>query len=299
MIATRERLALVVADTGTDAPVAAAALRAAHAQLDHEDALAWVSDRQPSDIAQTAADWRPVLGGLSRGELYGVGLEWACATGCDAVAFTDSGTSLEPHWRTAVSHAFAAGADVVGGPVVPGSIDGSHARSARSWAGFLTEYAPHAVPPYRSATGDLSANNVGYRVAVVASRCGREFWKTEVDRELRDDGRRLEVEPDMVACSLRGYSWHDLVVARGRAGRLYGSQVASGWSARRRWIRVGATVALPAVRVARLARDVRRDETLRRALRRSIHAVVVAELAWSAGEATGYALPRRPPSGVR
>lgn len=300
MNGTAASLALVMADTGASEHVAAQALDAACAQLREGDGLAWVSDRRPPVEHAADAVWEHAPRDASRGELYGLGLEWASSTACGAVAFTDSGTQLDCGWRSALDHALARGADVIGGPVVPGSGARPAARRTNaSWAGFLVEYAAHAVPPYVSASGDFSANNIGYRLELVARYRGLPFWKSVVDRELRDEGHRLELAPSMIASSLRDYSSRDLTIGRWAAGRLYGSQIAPRWPARRRVLRALACLVLPAVRLLRLARSVHREPVLRSRLRRSAAVVAVAELAWSAGEACGYLLPQRPPRGVR
>jgi hypothetical protein len=224
-------------------------------------------------------------------------LQWATGTACDAVAFTDGSTRLEDGWRAALGLAIDSGADVVGGPVLPAWITGDRDRT--SWAGFLAEYAPHAVPPYTSATGDLSANNVGYRLSTVLGFSGQPFWKSVVDRDLAARGHQLEVAEHMRAVSLRRYSMRDITVRRAAAGRLYGAQLARTLTIRGRLVRIAACALLPFVRVVRIMRTVRGDLTLERQARRAFVHLLVAESAWSLGEALGCADPSHPPAGVR
>ena len=292
-------VAFVVADTGTSADVAAQAWCAAHSQLQSADRIAWVSDRSVPNGTSAESAWQVAASGLSRGELYGLGLTWASTTTCEIVAFTDSGTRLEPGWRGALEDALTGGADVVGGPVVPGWVSAPLGRDLTSWAGFLAEYAPHAAPPYVSATGDFSANNVAYRLHLVSHLEGHELWKSVIDRSLRDAGCHLDLAEAMVAASIRPYSRRDLTRARAAAGRLHGGQAGATMSIGRRVLRVGACAVLPLVRLARVARAVRGDAVLSRALRRALLGLVVAEVAWSIGEAAGYSAPGRLPTGVR
>ena len=290
-------LALVVADTGTPFDTAEHALDAASGQLDPADCIAWVSEREPPAVEKTPI-WCAAPSGASRGDLYGVGLRWATTTNCDVVAFTDSATKLEPEWRVALDDAMSRGAVVVGGPVRPGAREG-FPRTTASWAGFLAEYAVHAVPPYVSETGDLSANNVGYRLAAIGGAHEGPFWKSVVDRELSAEGHALELVPDMTTTSLRSYCYRDLTIGRMAAGRLYGAQAGGASSLAHRLIRVAACAALPFVRLARIARTVRHDRPLASVFWRSLLLLVVAETAWSLGEAVGYLAPSRPPTGVR
>jgi hypothetical protein len=292
-------VAFVVADTGTSADVANQAWCAAHSQLQPVDRIAWISDRSVPEATAAESAWQVAASGLSRGELYGLGLTWASTTTCEIVAFTDSGTRLEPGWRDALEDALTGGADVVGGPVVPGWVSARPGRNLTSWAGFLAEYAPHAAPPYVSATGDFSANNVAYRLPLVSHLEGHELWKSVIDRSLRDAGCRLVLEEAMLAASIRPYSRRDLTRARAAAGRLHGCQAGATMSIGRRVLRVGACAVLPLVRLARVARAVRGDAALSRAWRRALLGLVVAEVAWSIGEAAGYSAPGRLPTGVR
>src|SRR5437879_1201574 len=98
-------VAFVVADTGTSADVAAQAWCAEHGQLEAADRIAWVSYRDVPDESAAESVWQVAAAGLSRGELYGLGLTWASTTTCEIVAFTDSGTRLEPGWRRALEEA--------------------------------------------------------------------------------------------------------------------------------------------------------------------------------------------------
>lgn len=227
--------------------------------------------------------------------MYGEGLRRATEAGLDVVALTDACTRLDPGWREALDAAAASGAAIVGGPVKPATLAG-HRRSIRSWAGFLVDYAPHAVEPFLSATGDVSANNVAYLLHVVQTRPAGAFWKSVVDRELRARGHRITIATGMVASSLRTYTARDLL-SRRTAGRLYAAQVADSWPAGRRMTRVLLCSGLPLLRLARLARVVRPDPVLRLALRRSFVLVACSEIAWSIGEAQGYASPSTAPEG--
>lgn len=283
----RLRLVIAVADVGATSGVARAALRSAMDQVDDDDAVLWLSASAPPG---PVSGWVRTAAGASRGDLCGEGLRWAMDGGMGAVAFTDSSTRLDPGWRAALDAELASGAVIVGGPVRPATLGGQR-RTDRSWAGFLVDYGPHAIPPFRSATGDLSANNVAYLLRVVQTRPTGAFWKSVVDPELRARGHRITVATGMVASSLRTYSARDLL-ARRTDGRRYAAQIARHWSVSRRMVRLALCTSLPLVRLVRLVRRVRSDPELRSALRRSFALVACSEIAWSIGEAQGYALPR-------
>lgn len=288
------RLVVVVADVGAAVEVARVSLQSAIGEAGGNDAVLWIS---PSPPALGGAQWVQTRGTASRGDMYGEGLQWAADAGTDVVAFTDSCTRLDPGWRAALEAELAGGAVIVGGPVRPARL-ADQRRTRRSWAGFLVDYAPHAVEPFVSATGDVSANNVAYLLRVVQTIPAGAFWKSVVDRELRSRGHRITIATGMVVSSLRTYTGRDLL-SRRRAGRLYATQVAGHWSVSRRIVRVALCAGLPLLRLARLVRVVRSDPELRAGLRHSFVLVACSEIAWSIGEAQGYALPAAALEGMR
>ncbi len=220
-----------------------------------------------------------------RGDLYGHGL---VAARNPYVAFTDSSTVLQAGWRSAVDTGLG-GAAGVGGPVLPGA-----PMSARSWAGFFVEYGPHAASPYLSQRGDVAANNVAFRradlLAVVAM--GDPVWKTEVSARMRDRGMAIVVEPEMAVTVTKKCGWRDLTTSRLAHGRLYGAQQARTKSVLARLVAAVCCGVLPPVAYYRLVRVVLSDERLRREFIAATPLAGVAVVAWSIGEAIGYATAR-------
>jgi hypothetical protein len=258
-------LSVVVADVARDRAVAERSTTALVEQLRPEDELV-VVDGDPTS---------------NRGDLYATGLARAR---CPAVAFTDSTTIVGTGWRDAADEAIARG-PVGGGPVLP-----ARPRSTRSWAGFFVEYGPHAVAPFRSATGDVAANNVVYdRAALDAVLVpGEPVWKFAVNARLRERGHTPAVVPSLRVEVARGYDLHDLTGARARAGRLFGAQRAAAHSLRWRGAAALGCVLLPVLAYLRLARRMRSDRALRGPFMRSTPFVLLALVCWSAGEARGY-----------
>jgi hypothetical protein len=214
----------------------------------------------------------------SRGRCYALGL--AAATG-SVVAFTDSTTVVQPGWRAALIDGATEHA-VIGGPVLPAG-----PKSRRDWAGFLVDYAAHAVPPYRSATGDVSGNNVAYRRKHLPTTAS-ELWKSQVNTVLSTQGEPPVVVAGMRVLSRRSYSWRDLLVGRARSGALYGAERCTRWSTLRRWTAAVGCLALPAVAVARIGHRLSGDRSLAHQLALSLPVVLAAQTAWAFGEATGY-----------
>jgi hypothetical protein len=281
-------MSVVIANQTRDPARAAVGVPAMRRELADDDEVVWV-DAARLDAVPGLAPARtlraPVDAG--RGHCYGLGLT---ATRRDLVAFTDSSTVVERGWRMAAVAALDRGATVVGGPVLP-----SAPRSMPAWAGFLVDYAAHALPPYASAGGDVAANNVAYRRSALPTD-GRPVWKHQVNSELRALGVDPVVAPGMRVTVHREYRWADLA-ARFRSGCLYAVYRSRGWARGRRLLAGAGCSLLPALALGRLCATVRHDDLLRRKLLASLPAVILATTSWSAGEAVGY-LFRRPQEGA-
>jgi hypothetical protein len=217
-------------------------------------------------------------------------LGWANRAGCDIathpfVAFTDAWTMLLPRWRAAAAAAIAADHPLIGGPVLPPPL-----VERRDIAGWISEYACHAVPPHLSQSGDVAACNVLYARPLLAA--SGPIWKSVVNRGLRSNGVRPYLQPDMCVVHDRPYG-RDLSADRFAAGRRYGQQLSHEFSHARRGAGCVAATALPALMVARSWSTCSHDRELRRLFRRGLGSLVVAHCAWSLGEAIGLALGSR------
>lgn len=275
-------VSVVVANALDDGPAAAPCLDALRSELRPGDDEILLVDRAGLDPGSLDAAVQVVVAepDASRGQLYALGHQRASRP---VVAFTDTTTVVAPGWRAALVDAVDAGAEIAGGPVAPG-----RPRTLRGWAGFLVEYAPHAVPPFRSASGDVSGNNLAYRRGVLEGVPTRPLWKSEVNSALRARGVRPHVVPAMLVTSYRTYSWSDLLDQRFHHGRHFAAHRCTGWRPWRRWAVALGSVALPCVFLARLFWLVRHDRTLSRRLVATLPLVAAAFVTWSAGEATGY-----------
>lgn len=250
---------------------------ALEAELAPGDEVVWVGGGPPPR-------WAGVVvrsGAAGRGTLYREGFDAATHR---FVAFTDTTTVVLPGWRRSAVAELDAGAAAVGGPVLPAG-----ASNRRTFAGFAVEYGVHAAPPYRSAAGDVAANNVAYDRGALAAvlEPGEPVWKSVVDARLAAADRPPVLAPCMRVSSVKRYVMRDLASNRARHGRLYGAQQAQRWSVPGRAFRAAGCVALPLVAYGRLAARLRVDAALRRAFVASSPLIFVALVSWSAGEAVG------------
>jgi hypothetical protein len=284
-------LTVVVANRASASDQVRAGATALVGELDPEsDQVVWVDSgglapplSWPS-LVTVAAPAR-----ASRGVSYRLGLDVSKGL---LVAFTDSSTAVEPGWRDAALAALETGSGVTGGPVLP-----SGPRSMASWAGFLVDYGAHAVPPYRSASGDVSGNNVAYRRELLPAG-PVPIWKSEVNASLAARGIRPTLAPGMRVVAHRQYRWRDLARGRVPSGALYGTQRSASWGEGRRLAAALGCAGLPAVALCRTWARLAGQPQLQRRFLASLPAVLTATMAWSAGEATGYLFRREDGSRV-
>ncbi|HET9052510.1 MAG TPA: hypothetical protein VFO60_12470 [Candidatus Dormibacteraeota bacterium] len=274
-------LSVVVANRSEHVADVVRATRAIDSELEPDtDQLVWVDRaglapppmRVSADIVTAAVD-------ADRGACYGLG---AAAADRPLVAFTDSATVVQPGWRNALVAGLEAGALLVGGPVEPGPM-----RSVVDRAGFLVDYAVHAVPPYTSASGDVAGNNMACRRELLPPG-GAPIWKSDIARALRDRGSAPTLVEGMRAALAWHRGWSGLGAARLQSGALYGSRRGRSWPVARRVLAAAGCLALPALAVTRLWLSVRADRRLRRWFVVCLPLVAYAAVAWSAGEAAGY-----------
>jgi hypothetical protein len=287
-------LSVVVVNVERDPTLTQPTLEGLTRELTRHDQVVWVDrtgSRPQIDLGEVTVDSVAAPGSAGRGELYGLGLEHVDGS---IVAFTDSTTVPRCGWRSALVGAFADGRTrVAGGPVLP-----AVPLDRRARATFIVEYGPHATAPFRSASGDLSANNIAYRSGVLRELGGTALWKTEVNQRLRRDGVELDVVPGM---QVEVTSHHDgrwLVVDRFGAGRLYGSHAARRARPAARAVRVAAGVLLPFVLLGRALRPARKNAALRTDLLAAVPDILLASIAWSVGETVGWATARPPKRSV-
>ncbi len=272
-------LALVVANVEPGARATAGCRAALARELASGDEVLWVDAPTVPPGAQPVAGVVLRARGSSRGELYRTGFD---ASRWEVVAFTDSTTVLLDGWRSAALEGVARHG-AVGGPVAPPP----GRRGSVATAGFLLEYGVHAVAPYTSATHDVSANNVAFDRALLASVLapGEPLWKSEVSRRLAD--RAPKVTTTMRVRCDKHYRPRDLGPTRLAHGRLYGAQRRAGLAPARRVARAAACALVPALSYGRLASRLLRDPGTRWSLVAATPPVVVGLVSWSLGEAIG------------
>jgi glycosyl transferase family 2 len=226
------------------------------------------------------------------------------AAGCAAargriIAVTEDHCTPQPEWaaRLLVAHrshgALADGATPPSGVVVAvgGAVDKVGDDRAMGWAVYLSDYSRYMPPLPAGDAQYLTDCNVSYRreaLEAVRDAWADEFIETTVHGALRARGWRLWLDPSAVVRQQRAPALGGVIRERFDHGRVFARERVATAPAVRRLIFAGASVALPAVLLARTAQRASRRGDVARKFVGALPALALMQLAWSAGEIAGY-----------
>ena len=211
-------------------------------------------------------------------------LRWAAfaKTTGDLVAITEARCIPAATWSERLKAAHGKAPE---SPVVGGTVSLPKGASLFDSALYFCEYGAFAPPLREGPATAVSGANLSYRrEALAAAETGE--WETVMHREWVASGKQLwqsqacvEFHNSMSIANALRQRWH--------YGRGYAADRVNGAS----WpVRLGlaiASLALPALLCARMARDSARKLSLLTFLR-ALGWILVLTVAWSAGETVGY-----------
>ncbi len=215
------------------------------------------------------------------------GVRAACAP---VVAFVEDHAFPAPGWAEALMERHEDGEWTAVGPVIANA----NPRSVTSWANLLIEYAPWLEPQEGGEREHLPGHNGSYKRDVLVSY--GDALEAMLDAEsvlhwdLRARGHRLYLEPKARTFHQNFSVASSSAALRFNGGRLFAAARARGWPAWRRVLFALAGPLIPAVRLARITREVMKPGRQRRQLARALPALTVGLVFDGAGEVVGYAL---------
>jgi hypothetical protein len=199
----------------------------------------------------------------------------------EVVALLEPWTLPSTEWATELlsGHRKSPSDSVIGGPVVYDGPD-----RAWAWAEFLFEYGAF-LPPLAGEVEELAVNNVSYRgdlLRRVRASWENGFWKHFLHGELRRSGVRFRAMPGAIVRHARVVPFSRFLRERIDHGRAY--------AARRGGPHARALLAplLPVLLTSRLARRLADKPAALPLLLRAFPELLLAQGAWSLGEALGH-----------
>lgn len=147
--------------------------------------------------------------------------------------------------------------------VVGPSMENANAGSLVSWVGLFLDYGPWVASDRRGAAEDVPGLNSAYKREVLIDLGDDLATQLRAPRlmhhELRKRGYELYLEPDAVCDHLNSSRLFWSIAEHFQSGRKFAGLRARRWPWRRRLLFAGGSPLIPAVRLRRIVRQVRRS----------------------------------------
>jgi len=201
----------------------------------------------------------------------------------DIVALLEDDCVVADNWCQAVIRAHESASPAIGGPIEPGG----H-YSSRDWAVYFSEYG-RFMAPFSGVVSALPGNNVSYKRAVVCDADENTgFQDVFVHWRLQRLKVDLIADPSLVVRNVNRWSLNHLTATPFHHGRAFAAKRSETFSPQRRALYGGLSIALPMIKVTRVAREVIGRRRYLQPFLRSFHWVFLFMASWAAGEYVGY-----------
>ena len=170
----------------------------------------------------------------------------------EVVAILEDHGEVAPDWAAAVLESHRGPWGAVGGPVENGR-DGWI-----NWAAFFCEYTPYMGPLPEGDVDDLPGNNIAYKgphLRKYAQVLDDGKWESWINDRLRADGISLRADNRMVVRHIKPFRLADFLVQRFHFARSYAGMRRPDQTWPKRIIYGLGSTALPALLLARIARQ--------------------------------------------
>lgn len=208
----------------------------------------------------------------------------ACAP---LVVFAETHSYPRPGYVDALIRAHREDRRAVVGP----SMENANGGSLVSWVGLFMDYGPWVANDRRRAAEDVPGLNAAYKRQVLIEFGDDLAAQLRASRlmhqELRRRGYELYLEPDAVCDHLNSSRLLWSVAEHFQSGRKFAGQRARRWHWGRRLLFAGGSPLIPALRLRRILRDVRRSGH-RELLPRLLPPLALVLVASAIGELVGY-----------
>ena len=203
------------------------------------------------------------------------------------VALTTAQFVPDPRW---IYHLQSADLDRWAG--VGGVIDNDHRSSARNWAIFFLRYSAFAPPLEAGETDEIAADNAIYDRAAILEHpdlLEEGFWEPSFHRRFHAAGRKLSIDPGLVVVHHGTVSTDSFARQRFLHGRAYGIERAERGRLPHNLLLLLSSLLVPPLLLARIISRIAKKRAYRGKLLTAFPWLLWFTLAWSAGEAGGYA----------
>lgn len=204
----------------------------------------------------------------------------------DILALTTAHAVPDERWVAEIFRAHQSDYGAIGGAIECGP-----SATSIDWAIYFCRYTEFMRPFAAHTVSDVAGDNASYKRSALRgceAIIRRGFWEPFIHTEMRKNGFRLFVDPDIVVYHARSFGFFAFMKQRFQHGYLYGKMRADGRSSMQQVFYILRAPAIPAVLLWRMGHRVwaKRRNRLRWIVSLPILACFV--LSWSAGELAGY-----------
>ncbi len=206
------------------------------------------------------------------------------------VAITEDHCTPDPNFCARILEAHRHSHAAVGGAVEKAEPD-----TLLNWAIYLSDFSRYMNPVPEGRSHYLTDCNVSYKRTALASidhLWASEFHETSVNWTLEARGESLWLSPSIMVWQQRSLSLSAAIPERYAFGRLFASTRVANTTTVKRTLYAVLSWILPALLVARVARNVIGKRRHIGAFLRALPAIVVMSAVWSWGEFIGYVTGR-------
>lgn len=202
----------------------------------------------------------------------------------EIVALLEDDCVVADNWCLAVLRAHEESHPVIGGSILPGGY-----RRLLDWAVYFCEYA-RFMPPFSGAKDALPGNHITYKRATLPPlESGQGFYEVFFHDDLKKSGMQLIASPTLMVKNINHWSLHHITRMPFHHGRAFAGMRAQSFPAWRKGLYAILSLALPVLKVARLATEVTRRRRYVIEFCFSIPLTMIFLSSWSLGELWGYA----------
>jgi glycosyltransferase involved in cell wall biosynthesis len=201
------------------------------------------------------------------------------------VAILEDHCIVPPTWFETIARAYAAGHQVIGGPVENGAID-----RIVDWAVYFCEYSRFMAPLPRGRTPEIAGNCAIYCRDVLerlGDKLQEEVWEGFLHQKLKEMGIEFYCDPDLVVCHKKEFGFGYFMSQRYHYSRSFASMRMKGvfWPGRLAY--AFATPLLPPLLFARMVSSIWRKKRHLTKFALATPFILSFLISWAFGEAVG------------
>ena len=292
MVGTAPQLSVIIADVNGLPMIGAclAALSRQHGEVDAEVIVAEATGKATARLLKESFPWVKVLPFAERLTIPELRAAALAHSRGDIIAVIEDHCDVDEHWYEEIISAHQTHPECV---AVGGAVENGNCDRLMDWAVFFCEYSSYMRPLPRAAVDHIPGNNVSYKRAAfegldsLERDLNRGFWESTLHHRLLDRGERFLVEPSMIVYHRKRFGFLYGLSQRFHYSHYYAGTFYYTTELRERMFRCVVSVGLPALLMARIARQIVQKRRHMKQLILTTPLLAIITVVWASGEVVG------------